>query len=345
MRQFTLQNSAHSFDYDDLYQLTAESGHASHQYRFDSLANRKAKNFKEANHNDLHQLLQTDEETFSYDPNGNMTSRIKTSEETLYTHDALDRLTSVICKGKTITYQYDAFNRRVAKITPDKEEQFLYQGQNEIGLVEKGVIRQLKIISGEKSGAVVAFELDGKIYFPLTDLFGNMNTLLNDQGKPVESYRYTAFGEEEIISPEGNLLQASVIGNPWRYAGKRADPDTGLISFGLRDYDASLGRWVTPDPAGFGDGPNLYAYVHNRPLILFDAYGLSAEQINEGSNGLWSRGWNQVGGALKNIYYSPRFQGAMQAFGGLVEAGVGGGMTLGTGGQQATRMAHYGSWP
>ena len=40
--------------------------------------------------------------------------------------------------------------------------------------------------------------------------------------------------------------------------------------------DPQIGRWITPDPAGFADGPNLYAYVKNNPMILFDPYGLSA---------------------------------------------------------------------
>ena len=32
---------------------------------------------------------------------------------------------------------------------------------------------------------------------------------------------------------------------------------------------------MTPDPVGFSDGPNLYAYVHNSPLVLIDPYGLT----------------------------------------------------------------------
>src|SRR4029077_6147994 len=40
-------------------------------------------------------------------------------------------------------------------------------------------------------------------------------------------------------------------------------------------YCPETGRWITPDPAGFTDGPNLYAYVQNNPLTLFDPYGLS----------------------------------------------------------------------
>ncbi len=47
-----------------------------------------------------------------------------------------------------------------------------------------------------------------------------------------------------------------------------------MVAFGLRYYDPALGRWITPDPAGFEDGPNLYAYVHNSPLQYYDQFGL-----------------------------------------------------------------------
>ncbi len=301
MRRFTLQNINYHFDYDDLYQLTAESGHKLHRYRFDSLSNRKEKDIHEEKHNNLHQLLASGEESFDYDLNGNMSKRIKDGIETIYTHDALDRLSTVTSKGKTFTYNYDAFNRRIAKISPDKEELFLYQEQEEIGIVENGIIRQLKLGAKEGSGSMLVIELDGELYYPIKDLFGNVSTLLNSEGKTVESYRYTAFGEMEILAPTDTILSSSVIGNPWRYACKRVDPDTGLISFGLRDYDSSLGRWVTPDPAGFGDGPNLYAYVHNRPLVLFDSYGLFSKENNDSSptfEGSQESMWNRTCGGL-----------------------------------------------
>jgi hypothetical protein len=40
---------------------------------------------------------------------------------------------------------------------------------------------------------------------------------------------------------------------------------------------------VTPDPVGFSDGPNLYAYVHNSPVVLIDPYGLMAMEDEEGA--------------------------------------------------------------
>ena len=58
---------------------------------------------------------------------------------------------------------------------------------------------------------------------------------------------------------------------------KRHDAETGFVYFSRRYYAPTTGRWITPDPLGFADGPNRYAYVHNNPLTLFDLYGLYVE--------------------------------------------------------------------
>ena len=60
---------------------------------------------------------------------------------------------------------------------------------------------------------------------------------------------------------------------PWRYCSKRIDPETGFVYFGRRYYMPTVGRWMTPDPAGFADGPDLYAYVHNHTLAYIDPDG------------------------------------------------------------------------
>jgi RHS repeat-associated protein len=73
----------------------------------------------------------------------------------------------------------------------------------------------------------------------------------------------------------------SSIGNPWRFACKRKDEETGWIYFGRRFYDPQIGRWTTPDPLLFADGPNLYAYLHHQPLMAHDLYGLVGEAYVE----------------------------------------------------------------
>lgn len=49
-----------------------------------------------------------------------------------------------------------------------------------------------------------------------------------------------------------------------------------LIDFGRRLYDPQLGRFLTPDPAGYSDSPNRYAYVANQaPYLPQDPFGLT----------------------------------------------------------------------
>lgn len=60
---------------------------------------------------------------------------------------------------------------------------------------------------------------------------------------------------------------------PFGYAGGLYDPDTGLVRFGIRDYDPSIGRWTCKDPIGLSDGPNVYAYCGNEPLNRIDPNG------------------------------------------------------------------------
>jgi RHS repeat-associated protein len=61
---------------------------------------------------------------------------------------------------------------------------------------------------------------------------------------------------------------------PFGFAGGLTDRDTGLVHFGLRDYDPQTGRWLSPDPVGFSGGDaNLYGYVGGNPVDLVDPVG------------------------------------------------------------------------
>jgi RHS repeat-associated protein len=67
---------------------------------------------------------------------------------------------------------------------------------------------------------------------------------------------------------------------PFGFAGGLYDPDTGLVRFGYRDYDADAGRWTAKDPIGFNGGQaNLYAYTLNDPINFIDPNGESAAAV------------------------------------------------------------------
>jgi RHS repeat-associated protein len=156
---------------------------------------------------------------------------------------------------------------------------FLYMNQCEIGSVnEKGIISELRVLGnglGAEIGAAIAVELGGVTYAPLHDHIGNLVCLVSiETGLPVASYRYSAFGVLESFF--GNVT------SPWLFSSKRADAESNFIYFGRRYYSPNEGRWITKDPLGDRDGPNLYAYVQNRPLTLFDLFGLLGQTGHRG---------------------------------------------------------------
>lgn len=263
------------YRYDALYQLTDESGAITHRYQYDSLRNRVAKNAEDYTHNGLNGLVRAGAVEFVLDARGNVAQKVDGDGTTRYRYDALGRLTHVECGNDQTEYLYDHFHRLLStKRTDADETRFLYAGQNEIGAVDPaGRIFQLRLLAegrGAEIGAAIALELAGVEYAPIHDLTGNVAALVDRTGAVIESYRYSAFGEEMIF----HRMNDSSCGNPWRFASKRKEDSSGLINFGRRYYAPEVGRWLTPDPLGYQEGPNLYAYVNNRPLTLIDLYGL-----------------------------------------------------------------------
>lgn len=257
------------YTYDDLYQLKSENGIADHNYQSDSLFNRLSKDGCQYSVNACNQLLEQGEERYSYDLNGNLISKQKQNSICEYNYDALNRLTTMKSDSDLVCYTYDSFNRRLSKKTNDKTTFYLYQGQKEIAALDaNGKICELRVLGiGEgdsEIGAAIALEIANKVYVPIHDHNGNVVSLLDENGQVIVSYRYSAFGE----TPSSNSF------NKWQFASKRFDPETNFIYFGQRYYSPELGRWITPDPQGFLDGPNLYTYVHNNPLTHCDLYGL-----------------------------------------------------------------------
>ncbi len=86
-------------------------------------------------------------------------------------------------------------------------------------------------------------------------------------GAVVRRVSYDSFGVETVAVATLDL--------PIGYAGGLRDATTGLVRFGLRDYDPASGRFVARDPSFFGGSPeNLYGYVGNNPITQKDPTGL-----------------------------------------------------------------------
>ena len=266
-----------AYAYDALCQLIEEPGHT---YTFDGLYNRICKDNEAYYIEDTYLLKQQGEISYTNDPNGNRVSQQTRDKEITYIYDAWDRLQTITYGDIQYRYVYDALDRRLSKSTWHRVEEgwregntqyFVYQEQNEITAYEgatRTVLRVLLPQSEGEAGATIAVEVGNAYFAIIQDIQGSIAALIDaNTGNLVERYAYSAFGEQDASV---KTLEIS----PWRHSGKRWDAESGFLYFGKRYYDPVTGRWTTPDPAWFEDGPNRYAYVHNNPFIHYDPEGL-----------------------------------------------------------------------
>jgi RHS repeat-associated protein len=262
------------YSYDSLYQLNEEKDEENTtQYNYDSLNNRTSKDLENYKINHLNQVIKDGQTDYRYDLNGNLIQKTEGILTWSYSYDPLNRLISVTTpENKEVTFIYDPFNRLITKKTEEETLHFIYNDQQEIG--EGNTVRILLPNVKSECGATVGIEKNSEFQFVYHDPFGNI-TLYDGT-----LTHYSAFGESNY----------STQNSPWGYSGKRFDVDLDLIYFGIRYYSPTLGRWITQDPIGSTDGPNLYAYVHNNPLTHHDAYGLLDEAIKR----IPERDWSEV---------------------------------------------------
>ncbi len=284
--KLTKNNSQRAYAYESLDQLIVEKGSFNHSYEYDSLNNFTQIDDKKCNVNQLNELLQAEDIICEYDQRGMLFKKSDSSGSSIFINNAFGNLTDIVFQDKsTIRYTYDIFGRRLSKEYNSENENhienYIYLGNEEVGVIKKNnEIKQLKILGAYynlDTGRALAFELNDKIFVPIYDFQGNIVSLIDYFiGNVIESYDYSAFGEERIFNSNNDEIELTEIENPWRFAAKRKDDVTKLICFGFRDYDLKIKRWINPDPMGFIDGVNKYAFVSNNPLKYTDLLGLSS---------------------------------------------------------------------
>ena len=115
-------------------------------------------------------------------------------------------------------------------------------------------------------------EKGGRTYRLIKDQLGSVRLVVDvEDGSIVQEMRYDAWGNVVFDSNPGF--------QPFGFAGGLYDPQTRLVRFGARDYDASIGMWLSKDPLLFADlrtggVGSPYAYAAASPVWWIDPSGL-----------------------------------------------------------------------
>ena len=259
-------------------------------------------------------------ETLAYDEDGNLTA----DAQWTYEWDAENRLrrmkrnatgASWGAPDRELEFTYDYVGRRIRKLVKENgaiasDCKFLYDGWNLIaeidtatGKIVRSHVWGLDVASSlTATGGVGALVLQTvhsdtalTSYHVAYDGGGHVTALVTRapgtaaDGKVAVAYEYGPYGEKVRAAVDPALsaaLKQVLATQPFRFSTKFTDGETGLVYYGLRYYDPSLGRFLNRDPIGEAGGENLYAIVGNRPINDFDVYGLYSfdEFFNDSGN-------------------------------------------------------------
>lgn len=107
--------------------------------------------------------------------------------------------------------------------------------------------------------------------YTLGDHLGSCVMELDQQAQLISHEGYYPFGATAwMVATSAIEVDYKTV----RYSGKEMDV-SGLYYYGARYYAPWLQRWISADPAGDVDGPNLYGFVGNNPINYFDNGGFS----------------------------------------------------------------------
>ncbi len=269
-----------SYGYDALNRLNQatrpETGLPDETFGYDAVGNRLTRDGQMGNSifDGANRLLEDGLFTYSYDNNGNRTSRTDkgSGAVTEYAYDADDRLIRIEEKPdavspptQTTTYRYDGFGRRIQKDVDGVVTSYIYDGKNIVLEFDGGGSLLARYSHGLDVDEPLVMERGGMAYFYHRDALGSVTELTDSTGTVAQAYVYDAYG---------GIQATSLLENPFTFTGREFDTESGLYYYRARYYDPAAGRFVNEDPIGLEGGINVYAYVGNNPVNFTDPDGL-----------------------------------------------------------------------
>ncbi|MCW3099802.1 MAG: repeat-containing protein [Chthonomonadaceae bacterium] len=206
------------------------------------------------------QLLTSGSKSYAYDNNGNCTSVTVGTSVTSISYDYENRVVGITYPSSaTNSFAYNGEDLRMQKVDSAGTANYLCDGTTPASAVLKDGSAVYTPGLSEHRGTT------SKFYHG--DALGSTRGITNSSQAVTDTVLYDGFGM--TVSRTGTTP------TPFGFVGKgqyQTDNDSGLILLGHRYYDASVGRFISSDPAKAGT--NWYAYCDNNPLKKTDPLGL-----------------------------------------------------------------------
>ena len=180
--------------------------------------------------------------------------------------------TTTLNDGTKVTYRYNANGMRTQKQVGSKVTDYYYDSNN--NLIAEKTDNATLFFYYDTENSPVALSYNGKMFYYVKNLQGDIVKILDEDGQEKASYVYNAWGN--ILSQSEDELSSI---NPLRYRGYVYDEDTTLYYLQTRYYDPTTGRFINADDtefissSGTAIGDNIFIYCENNPVNNVDYTG------------------------------------------------------------------------
>lgn len=157
---------------------------------------------------------------------------------------------------------YREYNGNGATVSLERETLHIMDDKQRIALVENRT-------QGEDAlpSQIIRYQFGNHL--------GSASLELDEHAQIISYEEYTPYGSTSYQAVRSHTETPK----RYRFTGKERDEESGLYYHGVRYYAPWLGRWMSCDPAGFADAPNLYLYVRGNPILLNDPIGAESSPV------------------------------------------------------------------